>query len=205
MLNDQNQPPRHAARRIRPRLWYVLAALLLTSLPALAAQPRARIETTLGVMVIELFADQAPATVANFSRYAHRGFYDDTLFHRVLAEAVIQGGGYREDYSEKPTEPPIINEADNGLSNVRGTLAMARTPDPHSATAQFFINLADNTPYDHRGKDARSFGYCVFGRVIEGMEVADAIGKVKVQARAGFDNNVPVEPVVITRLRLLKE
>ena len=179
--------------------------LLLASLPLCAAQPRARIETTLGVMVIELFEDKAPATVANFKRYAHRGYYDDTLFHRVLEDRVIQGGGHRADYSEKPTDPPVLNEADNGLSNVRGTLAMARTADPHSATAQFFINLSDNTPYDHRGNDARNFGYCVFGRVIEGMDVADAIGKVKVQSRAGFDNNVPVTPVLITRLRLLQE
>lgn len=179
--------------------------MALASPAVSAANQRARIETTLGVMVIELYDDLAPATVANFVRYAHRGFYDGTLFHRAIAGALIQGGGYREDMSEKATDPPIVNEANNGLGNGRGTLAMARTQDPHSATAQFFINLNDNTPYDHRGNDARNFGYCVFGRVIEGMAVADAIGAVPVHARAGFDNNVPVAPVIITRLRLLKE
>ncbi|PMR80965.1 peptidylprolyl isomerase [Halomonas urumqiensis] len=161
------------------------------------------LHTSQGPISIELFEDQAPASVENFLAYAEEGHYQGTLFHRVIDDFMIQGGGFDADFNQKPTREPITNEADNGLANTRGTLAMARTGDPHSATAQFFINVADNGFLDHRGpQSGRTWGYAVFGRVIEGMEVVDAIKDVPTTSRGPFQD-VPAEPVLIERVERL--
>jgi cyclophilin family peptidyl-prolyl cis-trans isomerase len=158
--------------------------------------------TSLGTMKIELYPDEAPATVENFRRYVTEGFYDGTIFHRVIRGFMIQGGGFTPDMTEKENRAPIENEAANGLKNVRGTLAMARTGDPHSATSQFFINGKDNAFLDHTEPTMRGFGYAVFGKVVEGLEVLDAIEKVSTTSRNGHDD-VPVDPVVIESVRLV--
>ena len=152
-------------------------------------------ETTLGSITIELFQDRAPVTVENFLQYVNDGFYAGTVFHRVIEGFMIQGGGFTAGLSEKPTRAPITNEADNGESNTRGTIAMARTNVVDSATAQFFINTVDNSrSLDHQGP--QSFGYAVFGRVTEGMDVVDKIASVST-SRQGPHQNVPAEPVII--------
>ena len=156
-----------------------------------------RFETTLGDFTIELFDKEAPQTVANFSRYIEDGFFDGTIFHRVIPGFVIQGGGFTEDMTQKRTQPPIKNEADNGLKNERGTLSMARTNDINSATSQFFVNLKDNESLDHR---RGNFGYAVFARVTEGMDVIDKIAAVGTGRRRGFED-VPVEPVIMKSVR----
>jgi cyclophilin family peptidyl-prolyl cis-trans isomerase len=151
---------------------------------------------------VELFEDRAPVSVENFIQYAADGFYDGTIFHRVIPGFMIQGGGFTPDLTEKPTRPPIRNEATNGLSNVRGTLAMARTQALRSATAQFFINVSDNrSKLDHRGYSPADFGYAVFGRVLSGLEVADQIAASKTRS-AGPHQDVPIEPVIIKSVRI---
>lgn len=166
-------------------------------------QPRVRLHTSAGPITIALFATQAPDTVANFLQYVADGHYDNTLFHRVIANFMIQGGGFDADFNQKPTRDPIRNEADNGLSNTRGTVAMARTNQPHSATAQFFINVTDNGFLDHTGPHSpRTWGYAVFGEVIEGMDVVDAIRQVATHSSHGHQD-VPVEPVLIERAEAL--
>ncbi|KAF0809478.1 cytosolic peptidylprolyl cis-trans isomerase, cyclophilin A-like protein [Alcanivorax sp. S71-1-4] len=156
------------------RLLLTLALMLPLAASADTA-PRVALETTEGTIVIELYPDKAPATVANFLQYVDDGFYDGTVFHRVIPRFMIQGGGFTRDYQQKETRTPVTNEADNGLRNERGTLAMARTSDPHSATAQFFINTVNNTNLNHRGKSPGGWGYAVFGKVVEGMDVVDRI------------------------------
>jgi cyclophilin family peptidyl-prolyl cis-trans isomerase len=156
-----------------------------------------RFETTLGAFVVELFEKEAPLSAQNFREYAESGHFDNTVFHRVIPGFVIQGGGMTADMKQKPTRDPIRNEADNGLKNRRGTLSMARTNDPHSATSQFFVNLVDNAFLDPGRGGA---GYAVFGHVVEGMSVVDAIAKVKT-GRKGMHDDVPVEPVVVTSAR----
>ncbi len=170
----------------------ILALSLLLAGPAAAEKVLMR--TNLGDIEITLYPEKAPKTVANFLRYVDDGFYDGTLFHRVVPGFVIQGGGYTTRMEKKPTREPVENEARNGLKNRRGTIAMARTSDPHSATAQFFINLKDNPSLDHPSFDG--WGYAVFGRVTRGMAVVDAIAAVPTTSRDGM-KNVPVEPVVI--------
>lgn len=165
--------------------------------------PQVLIETTKGNITIELFPDKAPVSVENFLGYVIAGFYDGTVFHRVIPGFMIQGGGMLPDLTERPTLGPIKNEADNGLKNVRGTLAMARTGDPHSATAQFFINVADNDFLDHHGKNFNGWGYAVFGKVVSGMEVADAIVAVP-RGDRGMHQDVPHEPVIMKRVTLIK-
>lgn len=160
------------------------------------AGPVVAMRTSLGDLRIELFPDDAPETAANFLEYVEDGFYDGTIFHRVVRGFVIQGGGFTAEMEEKDTRPPIRNEATNGLRNRRGTLAMARTGDPHSASAQFFVNTKDNAVLNHTGQDTRGWGYAVFGRVISGMETVDRIEASAVVSRAGF-NDVPDTPVVI--------
>ncbi len=160
------------------------------------AGPVVAMRTSLGDLRIELFPDDAPETAANFLEYVEDGFYDGTIFHRVVRGFVIQGGGFTAEMEEKDTRPPIRNEATNGLRNRRGTLAMARTGDPHSASAQFFVNTKDNAMLNHTGQDQRGWGYAVFGRVISGMETVDRIEASAVVSRAGF-NDVPDTPVVI--------
>jgi peptidyl-prolyl cis-trans isomerase B (cyclophilin B) len=156
--------------------------------------PRVALETSHGTIVAELYPDKAPRTVANFLEYVKSGHYDGTVFHRVIAGFMIQGGGFDAAMRQKPTRAPIGNEADNGLTNNRGTLAMARTNDPHSASAQFFINVVDNTFLNHKAKTPQGWGYAVFGQVVEGMNVADAIAAVKTKAQ-----DVPLEPVVLKK------
>ncbi|RDE24235.1 peptidyl-prolyl cis-trans isomerase [Motiliproteus coralliicola] len=155
------------------------------------------LQTNLGEIKIELNDDKAPKTCANFREYVRNGFFDGTIFHRVIDGFMIQGGGFEPGMVQKPTEAPIENEADNGLSNETGTLAMARTMDPHSATAQFFINVNDNNFLDHRSKSTEGWGYAVFGKVVEGMDIVNQIKAVKTTSRAGHQD-VPVDDVVIT-------
>jgi len=156
--------------------------------------------TSLGDFTIELFADEAPITVDNFLQYVKDGYYDGTIFHRVIPGFMIQGGGVTEDMSQKVTRDPIKNEADNGLKNERGTLSMARTNVVDSATSQFFINVSDNEFLDHGSRD---FGYAVFARVVDGMDVVDKIAAVQTADR-GMHQNVPVEPVVIDSARIVE-
>jgi peptidyl-prolyl cis-trans isomerase B (cyclophilin B) len=158
-------------------------------------------ETNLGAFTIELDAARAPKTVANFLRYLDGDHYTGTIFHRVIAGFMAQGGGYDAAYQKKAVQAPVDNEADNGLRNLRGTVAMARTSDPHSATAQFFVSLADNAFLDHKGKTDRDWGYTVFGKVTEGMDVVDRMGAVRTGARGPFAKDAPLEPVVITSAR----
>jgi peptidyl-prolyl cis-trans isomerase B (cyclophilin B) len=161
------------------------------------------LHTNHGAITIELFEDKAPESVKNFIQYARDGHYDGTLFHRVIPNFMIQGGGFDTDFNQKSTREPITNEADNGLENTRGTLAMARTNDPHSATSQFFINVTDNSFLNHRSNaSGQTWGYAVFGRVVEGMDVVDAIREVPT-GRHGFHQDVPTEPVIIERVELV--
>jgi cyclophilin family peptidyl-prolyl cis-trans isomerase len=177
-----------------------MAGLLAGPSAMAADNPTAVIHTNKGEIHLELFAEQAPVTVENFMSYARSGFYDGTIFHRVISHFMIQGGGFTPDMEKKPTGEPIANEATNGLSNKRGTVAMARTSHPHSATAQFFINVQDNMNLDHTGQASPStWGYAVFGRVTEGMDVVDDIRFVQT-AKVGPYSDVPVEPVVIERI-----
>ena len=163
----------------------------------MADNPTVLLETTSGDILIELFTDKAPKTVANFLQYVDEGFYNNTIFHRVIPSFMIQGGGLGARMDEKSTREPVANEADNGVKNERGTIAMARTRDPHSATAQFFINLVDNSFLDHSAPTLDGWGYCAFGRVTEGMDVVDKIAKVKTKSM-GMHENVPVDMVLIT-------
>ena len=166
------------------------------------ATPTAIIHTSMGDITVELDEDRAPATVANFRRYAEDGFYNDTIFHRVIPGFMIQGGGHTADMKEKPTREPIANEAHNGLKNLRGTLSMARTSDPHSASSQFFINLVDNGYLNHTSKTQAGWGYAVFGKVVAGLDVIDKIAAVKT-GRSGMHRDVPVEDVVIEKTEIL--
>ncbi|MCZ7593405.1 MAG: peptidylprolyl isomerase [Kiritimatiellae bacterium] len=154
------------------------------------------LKTSQGDITIELYPDKAPDTVANFLEYVSSGFYNGTIFHRVIDGFMIQGGGFTENMQQKPTRRPVKNEAANDLKNERGTLAMARTGDPHSATAQFFINVKDNDFLNYTSSDQRGFGYCVFGKVVAGMDAVDKIKGVRTSTQ-GYFENVPVEPVVI--------
>jgi len=158
--------------------------------------PKVTIKTTKGNIVVELFKDKAPGTVANFLSYVDDKYYNGLIFHRVIKGFMIQGGGLLADMNRKPTKEAIKNEATNGLSNTRGTIAMARMPDPHSATAQFFINHGNNPGLDHKDKTDQGFGYCVFGKVIEGMDVVDAIANVKTMSKRGHQD-VPRETIEI--------
>ncbi|WP_425259445.1 peptidylprolyl isomerase [Rubrivivax sp. RP6-9] len=158
-----------------------------------------QMDTSAGTVRIELDDERAPLSVANFLQYAQAGHYDGTVFHRVIKGFMIQGGGFEPGMKQKPTGAPIKNEANNGLKNKRYTLAMARTSDPHSATAQFFINATDNDFLDFRAENAQGWGYAVFGRVVEGMDVVDSIEKVAT-GRKGFHDDVPVEDVTIRKV-----
>ena len=160
--------------------------------------------TTVGPMTIELDADNAPKTVENFLSYVAGGFYDGTIFHRVIDNFMIQGGGFDAEMSQKETEAPIENEANNGLKNLRGSIAMARTQDPHSATAQFFINVKDNDFLNHTGENMQGWGYAVFGKVAEGEDVLDKIRCVQTGSRAGHQD-VPVEPIIIESVTIVDQ
>jgi len=181
----------------------ILAALTITVLlsttgMASAAGPRVAMTTNHGVVVIELNAEAATKTIENFLSYVRKGFYDGTIFHRVIAGFMIQGGGFTAELEIKDTDAPIENEADKGIANGRGTIAMARTGFPHSATAQFFINLKDNGFLNHRDKSMQGWGYTAFGHVVEGMDVVDKIAGVSTGNSKGH-GDVPDEPVIITK------
>ena len=165
--------------------------------------PQVRIQTNLGDIVVELDKTKAPKTVDNFLGYVNDGFYNGTIFHRVIDGFMIQGGGFTENLTKKTTRPPIENEANNGLKNLKGTIVMARTNDPHSATAQFFINVVDNPFLDYQSATPRGWGYAVFGKVVQGMEVVDKIRKVSTGAGGPFSRDVPKSPVVIQSVSLV--
>jgi len=184
------------------RMFAVLALLVAVAAPARAADPVVEMKTSLGVIRIELYPDKAPKTVDNFLHYVRDGFYDHTVFHRVIDGFMIQGGGMDGQLHEKPTRAPIENEARNGLKNQAGTIAMARKPDPHSATAQFFINLVNNDNLDYPSFDG--WGYAVFGKVVQGMEVVSKIAKVPTGAVGRYEN-VPASPVLIESVRLVPD
>lgn len=193
----------HKCLRI-PQL-VLLSLLLCVSLSSRAADnPQVDIHTSLGDIIVELYPDKAPKTVANFLQYVDDGFYNNTLFHRVIDDFMIQGGGFTPQFERKETRAPIINEADNGLKNLRGTIAMARTFDPQSATAQFFINVVDNPNLDFKDKTPRGWGYCVFGKVVKGMDVVDAIKSQPTGPGGPFQRDVPKTPVVILSVTRVK-
>ncbi len=171
--------------------------LALVSLSQASDAPQVKIQTNHGDIIVELDVEKAPKTVANFLSYVEDGFYTNTIFHRVIDGFMIQGGGFTPRFERKPTQPPIINEADNGLKNDRGTIAMARTAEPHSATAQFFINVVDNHFLDHSAKTPRGWGYTVFGKVVKGMNVVDTIRAIPTGPGGPFPQNVPKSAAII--------
>ncbi|MBD3671443.1 MAG: peptidyl-prolyl cis-trans isomerase [Gammaproteobacteria bacterium] len=177
--------------------------MLVVSLPLKAAEQAINathyvsIQTNVGDIVVALDADKASRTVANFLEYARSGFYRNTIFHRVIGGFMIQGGGYDTEFNRKSTRPPVLNEANNGLLNLRGTIAMARTFDPHSATSQFFINLVDNDFLNHRMETPADWGYAVFGKVVKGMDVVDAIARQQTGPGGPFPKDVPLTLVII--------
>ena len=182
----------------------LLACVALTGVAGAATpkNPTVRLTTNSGVIELELFRDKAPATVDNFLHYVKSGHYNGTIFHRVIKGFMIQGGGYVYTMQEKPTRAPIQNEADNGLKNITGTIAMARTPDPHSATSQFFINTVDNVSLDYYAKSAQGWGYAVFGKVTRGMEVVRKIENAATR-QLGYFQNVPAKPIVVEKAEIL--
>ena len=184
-----------------------LALIITAGLSARAekrSNPLVKLETSMGEITVELYADKAPATVANFLQYVKDGFYNGTIFHRVIPTFMIQGGGFDAQMNQKPTRAPIQNEADNGLKNEAYTFAMARTMDPNSATAQFFINVADNQFLNHTAKTPQGWGYAVFGKVVKGQDVVDKIKAVPT-GNKGMHQNVPVEPVTIIKATVVEE
>jgi cyclophilin family peptidyl-prolyl cis-trans isomerase len=170
-----------------------------------AANPKVEVETSKGTMVFELYPEKAPKTVANFLDYVKAGAYDGTIFHRVIKNFMNQGGGFTADYKKVETKDPVENEADNGLKNLKYTIAMARTGEPHSATNQFFINTADNAFLDHTSKSMSGWGYTVFGKVIEGNNVAGAISRTPTGPGGPFASDVPSTPIIINKITEIKE
>lgn len=177
-------------------LCFGLLSSLYTHAQQASTNPMVQMSTSLGDLTIELYPEQAPQTVENFLQYTRDGFYDSTIFHRVIPGFVLQGGGLTEDMQRKPTRDSITNESDNGLRNLEGTLSMARLPDPHSATSQFFINLNDNPHLDHGS--GGEWGYAVFGKVVDGMDTVKAIAAVDTTTRGG-QGDVPVKPIIIEK------
>ena len=169
----------------------------------MTANPKVLIETTLGNITIELDAENAPNTTANFVSYVKEGFYDATIFHRVIPGFMVQGGGFGEDMKEKKNKESIKNEANNGLKNVRGSIAMARTNDPHSATSQFFLNVKDNAFLDHKSEDAQGWGYAVFAKVIQGEDVMDKIVAVP-RGNKGMHQDVPNDPILMNKVTIIE-
>jgi cyclophilin family peptidyl-prolyl cis-trans isomerase len=192
---------------IRRTLLALTAAAALLALPAQAANPKVEFDTTAGKIVVELDPAAAPKTVANFLDYVNSKHYDGTQFHRVIAGFMIQGGGYTPDYKQKPTKPPIAIESEQsskaGLSNAVGTIAMARTSDPNSASSQFFINVADNKRLNFTAPTPQGYGYTVFGKVVSGMDVVNKIAKAPTGAGGPFPTDVPVEKVIVNKAVVL--
>ena len=181
----------------------ILASLFLSTAVIASENPVVRIETTMGNIDLELYPAKAPETVKNFLRYINEGFYSDTTFHRVIKRFMIQGGGYTSDYLKKKTHAPVANEAFNGLKNDRGTIAMARTNMPHSATAQFFINTNNNTPLNFTRQSHNGWGYTVFGKVTKGIETVNRIESVKTGPGGVFSTDVPQVQVVINKIEVI--
>ena len=206
MLNRREPVPVFFKEQTLKKLILILIILTLSSTLVWAAQknPRVLLETSQGKIVLKLMPDKAPNTVKNFLAYVQSGFYDGTIFHRVIRGFMIQGGGLTENMEPKTALPPIKNEADNGLKNKAGSIAMARTGNPHSATAQFFVNTVNNHFLDHRGKNSKGWGYCVFGEVIEGMSVVQAIENTRTTVRNGRQD-VPRTTVFIKKATLLQD
>lgn len=190
-------------KRILTFLLPLLISLWLAP-AAFAANPKVEFRTTTGTVVIELYPENAPKTVENFLQYVKDGFYEGTIFHRVIPGFMVQGGGFTTNFQQKTTRPAIRNEAGNGLRNAVGTVAMARTRDPHSATAQFFINVAENDSLDFKSPDESGYGYTVFGRVTSGMDTVQKMLQVPT-GNTGPHQNVPRQPIIIERARLLDE
>ncbi len=195
-------------KKITRFLNLIFLSITLT-LPAIARSatthnPEVKMETSKGTMIIELYPDKAPKTVKNFLAYVRSGAYDGTIFHRVIKNFMNQGGGYTVDFEKKPTNDPIKNEADNGLKNLKYTIAMARTSAPHSATNQFFINTNDNSFLDFTSKTSRGWGYTVFGKVIKGQDVVDKISQVKTGAKGPFASDAPMVNIVIRKMTEIK-
>jgi cyclophilin family peptidyl-prolyl cis-trans isomerase len=177
----------------------LVAVAACASVSAAAANPQVELKTSMGTIVIELLPERAPRTVENFLQYVKDGFYEGTVFHRVIPRFMVQGGGFTQDLRQKPTRAPVRNEADNGLKNVTGTVAMARTPDPHSATAQFFINVADNEFLNYTAATPQGWGYTVFGRVVKGMDVVGRIAAAATGPGPAPHQDVPLKPILIER------
>lgn len=183
---------------------YLFALFLFAFVTNIQAEPRVEFETSQGNFTVELYPEKAPITVANFLQYVENGFYEKTIFHRVIRDFMIQGGGFERDLHEKPTREPIANESSNGLLNETGSIAMARTVDPSSATAQFFINLKNNRFLDFTGARAETIGYCVFGKITSGMDVIKKIS-VTPTGFVGRFSDVPLKPITIKSVKLLPE
>ena len=180
---------------------FVMMSFFL-SMTAFANNPEVNVKTNFGIITLELYPDKAPETVKNFLQYVTDEFYRNTIFHRVIPNFMIQGGGFDPTYTQKPTRKPIKNEAANGLKNQVGTIAMARTSDPHSASAQFFINIADNDFLDYSAPTQQDFGYTVFGKVIDGMEIVNKIASVPTGSRGPFHSDVPQKMILIENIVL---
>jgi peptidyl-prolyl cis-trans isomerase B (cyclophilin B) len=180
-------------------------ALIFQIQLANAANPKVKLETSKGTMIIELYPDKAPVTVANFLDYVNSGAYDGTIFHRVIKNFMNQGGGFTPDFKKVDTKDPIKNEADNGLKNLKNTVAMARTGEPHSATNQFFINTADNAFLDYTGKSMRGWGYTVFGKIIEGQNISGVISRAATGPGGPFSKDVPRTQITIIKMTEIKE
>jgi peptidyl-prolyl cis-trans isomerase B (cyclophilin B) len=195
----------HKARQMKNLMLKTLIGglALIASFAALAASPQVELKTSMGSIVIELYPDKAPLSVENFLQYVKDGQYNGTLFHRVIPGFMIQGGGFDADFKQKATRKPVRNEASNGLKNEIGTISMARTPDPHSATAQFFINVADNAQLDFRSPTPDGYGYTVFGKVVKGMDIVQRIMKAQTGPGPAPHQNVPVKPIVIEQVLLV--
>lgn len=210
----RSESPRHAAVAdfafpLTPVQPYTMKNLMLLALASLisfaaaAANPIVEMKTSVGTISIELYPEKAPKSVDNFLQYVRDGFYNGTVFHRVVPGFVVQAGGFDKSDNQKPTRPPIPNEASNGLKNTRGTLSMARTMDPNSATSQFFINLSDNVMLDFRDPSPRGIGYAVFGKVVQGMEVVDKMATVERAPKPYAPDGSPVTPIIIESARVL--
>ncbi|OQW94364.1 MAG: hypothetical protein BWK79_06205 [Beggiatoa sp. IS2] len=185
--------------------YFIICLFSLWTLIAQSAEvPIVELQTTMGTIVLELNAEKAPKSVENFLSYAKEGFYEGTIFHRVINNFMVQGGGYTKEYEKKPTHAPVVNEATNGLKNLRGTVAMARTGDPDSATSQFFINVKDNDFLDYRPSTSGGSGYTVFAKVIKGMETAEKIQQVATGASGPFQKDVPQTPILIEKVKISK-
>ncbi len=190
--------------RIKALLTLIFLSLFtLNTFAENAMNPKVKLTTSMGEIVLELNAEKAPLSVENYVNYVKNGHYDGLIFHRIIPGFMVQGGGIEPGMKERANLSPIENEADNGLKNNKGTIAMARTNDPHSATSQFFINLSDNDFLNHTSKDARGWGYTVFGEVVEGIEVVDAMGKVATGSAAG-QQDVPTEDVVLIKAEIVE-